>query len=144
MHLLLKLKIISFTSSSQSSLLLSCSFSMYCLHSLCAVRSNFRMSLNCANSLSTATLFLNKTGLQWHQFSSEVKNIVSASYPSSETICILFLLMIVSSLFVLCQNYFGFLELHFFISAGPIHVDVSHLEGLISNYLSSGRSLASS
>ena len=36
--------------------------------------------------------------------------------------------MIVSSLFVLCQNYFGFLEFHCFVSAGPILVDVSHSE----------------
>ena len=40
--------------------------------------------------------------------------------------------MIVSSLFVLCRNYFGFLELHCFVSAGPVLVDVSQLEGLIS------------
>ena len=38
----------------------------------------------------------------------------------------------VTSLLVLCQNYFGFLELPCFVSAGPIPVDVSHLEGLIS------------
>ena len=38
----------------------------------------------------------------------------------------------VFSLFVLCQNYFGFLELHCFVSAGPVLVDVSQLEGLIS------------
>ena len=49
-----------------------------------------------------------------------------------ETICIPFHLMIVSLLFVLSQNYFGFLELNCFVSAGPVLVDVSHLESLIS------------
>ena len=62
---------------------------------------------------------MKKADLQLHHFSSEVKNTVSASYPWSKTICIPFLLMMVSSLFVLCQNYFGFLELHCFVSAGP-------------------------
>ena len=37
-----------------------------------------------------------------------------------------------SSLFALFQNFIGILELHCFVSAGPIVVDVSHLEGLIS------------
>ena len=44
---LLKLKIISSTSSSHSSL----------LHSICAATTNFSMSLDCANFSSTATLF---------------------------------------------------------------------------------------
>ena len=73
---LLKLKIISLTSSSHSSLLLICS-SICCLHSPCAATANFRMSLNCANSSSTATLFL-------LEFSSE--NCITASYLWSETI----------------------------------------------------------
>ena len=34
------------------------SSSIYCLHSSCAAATNFRMSLNCANSSSTVTLFL--------------------------------------------------------------------------------------
>ena len=50
----LKLKTLSSTSSTHSSLLLICSSSRVCLHSSCAT--NFRMSLNCANFSSTATL----------------------------------------------------------------------------------------
>ena len=40
--------------------------------------------------------------------------------------------MMDSSLFVLCQNYFSFLEIHCFVSTGILLTDVSHLEDLIS------------
>ena len=69
----LNLRTLSSTSSGHSSLLLICSSSRYCLHSWCATK--FRMSLNCANFSSIATLAyscLNKAVLQWHHFSSEV------------------------------------------------------------------------
>lgn len=53
----LKLKIISSTSLSHSSLLLTCFSFRYFLHYSCAVTTNFKMSLNSANSSSTATSF---------------------------------------------------------------------------------------
>ena len=43
--------------------------------------------------------------------------------------------MMVFSLFFLCQNYFGFLEIHCFVSKGPILVNASHLEDLISTFV---------
>ena len=109
--------------------------SIHCLHSLCAATNNFKMSLNCANSSSTVTLFL----LEWNRSSMAPLFLRSLEYSlyllsliQFETICIPFHLMIVSLLFVLSQNYFGFLELNCFVSAGPVLVDVSHLESLIS------------
>ena len=116
-------------------------FFLYCLHSLCAATTLQNVVKLCQLFFSSNFILAwIKQAFSGTTYSSE--NCLTTTYPWSETIYIPFLLMIVSSLFVLCQNCFGFFELHCCLSRSnscwcipPRRFDI-HL------CVSSGRSLA--